>query len=1332
MTPKAFLDGLHAENADFTSDKQAKKMANLLNVVSSDIYSESQRFVFELIQNADDASNGGENMVHFNFLNDSVIISHNGKPFDEKDIASISDAGDSTKTADPTKTGYKGIGFKSVFGKSERVSIYSGDYFFRFDKAYFGKVMPWQGIPIWSELNEYSDDIQNALKEIDYNVSTIIEINNSADLNSELNEIIGSGQILLFLRHITKIVVSENGREMYAIQKKTIEQTSAFTEVTLFENDMPISTWLLKTFEAIPIPAGTKQAVLRDEKMPDKIKESKFVEISFAAKLQDQKITSLSREESLIFTYLPTKVKDFNFPFLVNSSFITSAARESVNEDKVWNQWLFTIIAEFSLRWLSELAVTKYKYQILQILPKVFNHPGNELKNAFDKQFVVASSEKAFIPTARDAVKKVSEVLIDKTGLSEQAFLDEIAIIEFLRVEKGLNYTSDCFVHKSVENISVLNALGITTFDADNIGLFFNSDAFKSRHRLESNFALVKYFKELSDDDASGVWFQTLKTLPFIFSDNNQLLNPSTGICFPLGVTTTELGNIPVIHEHVFREIQSNQILFDWLKSLGVKQPSSLAYVTNVIIPGLSQDDYINDDNYLPITFYLFRLFQERKLTPDLLESLRELRLKVIGPPVAFVEAQKCYLSERYRPRFNIQYLITEVSYVSESYLTIGDELKWNMFFKAIKVKEDIEIETINSNNSLITMRRLTNPAWVQLARQLAEAGDRFGFGETNVIYNTKIPSFLNLTATNYDYAKIFWSKLIDAGTNLESLQENARYYYGVGNGYNSYSSQVGNYFPWYVQNIACIPATNGQLLVSTNVFINDKNIRELAGGYLPVFEHTGILNNAWKNFFKFKDRLSIDEYLLILKSMADDFESLQPRETLSVARIGNIYNRLATMIDDMAEDDLDVLRVWGATNKLYAANDKFEPVGDLCWITIDGFTVDTTNIKVIRLPSITKEEKSGFRKLMFLFGVKIIDEFIPKYAKPVIDLTLKIAIERILPYFAALVGNKSGKPINEEFERLYQIIDNTDFYSAKEIRLSFQFDQEFYEGPLLTVYRQDAQFYFKGKWRSERILLTLIKELSFLLKVKGFNEELRFLLLEQDDNEILEWLKEQQIVPDIIPDMRRFNKKILEDVEYIDESLADLEVEPSWSEELVVSSRVVIQRDESIQESEAVISKFTPDIKVNDIDVSESAFRIPERALSEVVQQPNYEPVSDMDFRLDVGRWSEEYVNKLLRQDAQYTEIEWMNEHVESGKPYDFKVKKSGEIKYLEVKGTPSDSKKLIYLSAAEWNLMSAQKEHYAIFRVYNAGKQDCICEVFGNPAEMIEAGQIGVAITL
>jgi hypothetical protein len=1319
-TKKNIIDELFQKRSDFKDPDQAETMSNLLDTVSSDIYSESQRFVFELIQNADDAAKDTNNEVHFEFHNNCLIVSHNGHPFSEEDIKALTSAGSSTKKADTTKTGYKGIGFKSVFGKSERVIIFSDGFQFRFDKAKFDTILPWQIIPIWTEPNDLPKGIQESVSKSSYAVSTIIEIKNVELLQNDLSELLSNGQILLFLRRVSKISVSKNGKPIYSIEKKVVREETNFNEVTLFKDGKEISSWITKTFGEIPVPAKTKEELKQDEKTPKKLKDAEFTEISFAAKIEGKKIKALKEGESLIFTYLPTKVNNFKFPFLVNGSFLTNAAREGIHEDKIWNQWLFELIAEKIFDWLVSLSTSKYKFQILHLLPHKFNNQQNELQKSFDNSFAKQCPTKKFIITGNEKISKASEVVLDKTGLSIQKFIDPKSITEFLKTEKKLTLSDDCFVNPKVEEANKLKAIGVETFELDSFETFFISKSFTSRHKVSDNFSLIKYFKEKSENDKQGLWFQTLKTLPFIYDEKGLLYNPSNGICFPTGVSSTELGDIPIIHPDVFEKIQKDKPVYEWLKTIGVKEPSQIAFVTNVIIPNLKKEGFINAANFLQITHYLFRLFKENLLDEEMLECLRELKLKTKKTELTFKEAQFCFLSNKYQPQLKIEGIIKEVSFVSEEYLfSDSNELEWNLFFKAIKVKDRVEVETINKNNSLPTLRTLTSHTWVDKSYQKAKGiPGAFGFGEHNIINDVKIPSFLNITSSSYEYCKLFWNNLIGSGAALPNLVDTATLYYGAGYGQNRYGCKVENYFPWFIKNEKCIPTTTEEILKPENVFINDKEIKQIAGNYLPVFDFDEPLPDAWKELLQFKSRLELGDYLSVLSKIVKHSEEVEEKDSKfkpPLRRIGLIYNKLASMIPDMTAESKKVISDWAVENKLLSANGNFEPAVQLKWITVEGFSTESDKLKVIHLPENSDKNSETFKELISLFQVQTIDEFIPMFDKPSPDSSLKNKLETILPYYVALIEKKKLEEGNQEFERIYQLLNATDFFTASEIKLSFNFQSETFDGPSLTVYKGDNKFYFKGKWKSERTLLSLIKELSNLLGVFGLNEELRFLLLEAEKNEIQEWLIEQGISLTSIKPVRAFSKRVLVAPENV-------------TEENPIHENGVA---ETVEEYSSEIEPTTPEIfepvaTPKSFDITKISAKTKTFTNATAKAEASYSKIQSQEVREDVGRWCEEFVYEyLINQKSKFTEVTWLNKDGESGKPYDFAVIENGREKFIDVKGTPSGVKDLIYLSPNEWIFMFDKGVNYSIFRVYNAGN-DARIEIIENPSGLLQQGKI------
>ena len=76
------------------------------------LYSERTHFIFELIQNAEDA---GATEVAFELFADRLELRHDGRPFTEADVRGVCGVGKSAKAGDLTAIGKFGIGFKSVY-----------------------------------------------------------------------------------------------------------------------------------------------------------------------------------------------------------------------------------------------------------------------------------------------------------------------------------------------------------------------------------------------------------------------------------------------------------------------------------------------------------------------------------------------------------------------------------------------------------------------------------------------------------------------------------------------------------------------------------------------------------------------------------------------------------------------------------------------------------------------------------------------------------------------------------------------------------------------------------------------------------------------------------------------------------------------------------------------------------------------------------------------------------------------------------------------------------------------------------------------------------------
>ena len=86
------------------------------------LYTDKSHFVYELLQNAEDAE---ATKIRFVQYPDRMEVMHDGKSFTTENLQGLCDIGQSDKVNDLNQIGEFGVGFKSVFGICETVRLYS-------------------------------------------------------------------------------------------------------------------------------------------------------------------------------------------------------------------------------------------------------------------------------------------------------------------------------------------------------------------------------------------------------------------------------------------------------------------------------------------------------------------------------------------------------------------------------------------------------------------------------------------------------------------------------------------------------------------------------------------------------------------------------------------------------------------------------------------------------------------------------------------------------------------------------------------------------------------------------------------------------------------------------------------------------------------------------------------------------------------------------------------------------------------------------------------------------------------------------------------------------
>lgn len=702
-----FIEYLFQQRGATPSD--ARTIANALSKLTVDLYTDTtERFIFELLQNADDMPNE-KNEVNVKFVLSAnyLLFMHDGKSFDKEDIEAITDIGNSTKKKNPEQTGYKGIGFKIVFCNSNNVFINSGDYSFSFskdDNIYEGlaiEEIPWQLKPIWVEPTNQPSIIKEGEKLfLNSSVSIAIEMD-TEKVVEKIKELFAEPQFILFLRKIKTIEV---------ININNLLSESIFIEkIKIFGRDncflLNNNEYIINDFEFTVNPEIIDK-IADDKIVPEKLKGIKKSKLSFACQVQADKLVPIPEEQSYLFTYLPTKVKDYKFPFLVNADFLTTANRESIHVENIWNIYLFEQIGRLFVEWLRHLAQDElFKNTITSLIVAKHDNNQGQLYKAFKYGLDSALESIEFLPTCQGALSKTGDGIADLTGIStiigDDIFITILGtsrelISNALQNKENLRYLDP---RSDIEQ--VISKIAPESDNSDKYLEFFNyyslSDFLNNSIFLQEYLTpelileiLIFFYSNESNDALSQV--------KILMNDrsNECLYSPQT-IYFQVEAEDKNLltfKNINFLHPILNQYAEENIDFKEWLLMLGVKKFQPLEFLRSQV---LDKHNYINhqikeiNDN---LNFWDFICKYSKSLSQIELEKLSNF-VVINKSSNTYIPASQCYLSDYYKQANEIaienvfnnlglkRYFVTE-DYCPDQTLVGG----WRNLFNAIGFKK--------------------------------------------------------------------------------------------------------------------------------------------------------------------------------------------------------------------------------------------------------------------------------------------------------------------------------------------------------------------------------------------------------------------------------------------------------------------------------------------------------------------------------------------------------------------------------------------------------------------------------------------------------------------
>uniref|UniRef100_L2FL52 Ino80 chromatin remodeling complex protein n=1 Tax=Colletotrichum fructicola (strain Nara gc5) TaxID=1213859 RepID=L2FL52_COLFN len=339
------------------------------------LYSSKTRFIFELLQNADDnqyskaSALGDTPYISFRIYPSRIVIHCNEDGFTHENMKAICAVGESSKTGAQGYIGEKGIGFKSVFMVAWKVHIQSNAFSvsFKHKKGDSGMGMI---TPVWEETDEV---LQSQLTRITLHLLNTETSNGVAEtremIRAQFDEL--QETVLLFLKNIRKISVffyGDDGRRTTAVSHLRTQPQPGQVKLSSVYATNGRQREQTKYFH---VTRGKATNLAKNDnrtytEAEDAAKAYSASEVVVAFPLSETLVPIVEPQD--VFAFLPVRPAGFNF--VIQADFVTNANRQDILKDSRRNIGLLHAVGEaFVIAAIDFQAHETLRYRWVQFLP---------------------------------------------------------------------------------------------------------------------------------------------------------------------------------------------------------------------------------------------------------------------------------------------------------------------------------------------------------------------------------------------------------------------------------------------------------------------------------------------------------------------------------------------------------------------------------------------------------------------------------------------------------------------------------------------------------------------------------------------------------------------------------------------------------------------------------------------------------------------------------------------------------------------------------------------------------------------------------------------------
>lgn len=372
------------------------------------LYTDKSHFVYELLQNAEDAEAASVKFVQYA---DRLEVFHDGRPFTPENLQGLCDIGRSDKTDNLNQIGEFGVGFKSVFGICDTVKLFS-------NPSHYRKPTTEGVFPFAVEILDFTrpEDIEGIKLPSDYTTKFVFPYTTGrtfsgfqtiAELNRTLSKKLQNLGIttLLFMKNLELI------EYQICLGDKPIEGEYLLDKRPVNDHCSLVS--------ALGRSVADETQVGKDEEIsylmfsrPIRTDSPRSVDIAFPITINKEGQYQCQKPKSpYVSVYFPTETES-KLDFIVQGPYRTTPNRSSIPEEDADNQALADMTAELlkdsilelkdagklNMSFVKALPISEYRFDNFELFRPLYG----TIRDLFSTDVIIPCKNSGYV-AARNA-----------------------------------------------------------------------------------------------------------------------------------------------------------------------------------------------------------------------------------------------------------------------------------------------------------------------------------------------------------------------------------------------------------------------------------------------------------------------------------------------------------------------------------------------------------------------------------------------------------------------------------------------------------------------------------------------------------------------------------------------------------------------------------------------------------------------------------------------------------------------------------------------------------------------------------------------------------------